>query len=85
MDRIISICGILCIVMFVLGLGKLNYKKLNDQRKFRTILTRTTDEELINPTPPSITFDKLFSQPSVWIGDFGQATNNKDYYRKKKD
>jgi len=83
MERIISIFGLLSIIMFVIGLSKLNYKKINAKKKFKTIMTRTTSEELVNPTPPSITFDKLFNQPSVFIGDFGQATKNKQFYRKK--
>ena len=83
MDRIISIFGIFSIIIFFIGLGKLNYKKLNEKKKLKVILTRTSTEELVNPTPPSITFDKLFSQPSVWIGDFGLATKNKKFYTQK--
>jgi hypothetical protein len=83
MDRIISIFGIFSIIIFFIGLGKLNYKKLNEKKKIKVILTRTSTEEIINPTPPSITFDKLFSLPSVWIGDFGLATKNKKFYRQK--
>jgi len=83
MDRIISIFGIFSIIIFAIGLGKLNYKKLNEKKKLKVILTRTSTEELINPTPPSITFDKLFSQPSVFIGDFGLATKNKKFYRQQ--
>jgi hypothetical protein len=81
MDRIISILGIFSIIMFFIGLGKLNYNKLNKVKKFKTIVTRTSTDELVNPTPPSITFNKLFSKPSVWIGDFGEATKNKNYYK----
>ena len=84
MDRIISILGLLSIFMFAIGLWKFNYKKVNAKKKFKTILTRTSSEELVNPTPPSITFNKLFTQPSVFIGDFGRATKNKNFYRKKK-
>ena len=83
MDRIISIFGIFSIIIFFIGLGKLNYKKLNDKKKLKVILTRTSTEEIINPTPPSITFDKLFTQPSIWIGDFGLATKNKKFYTQK--
>ena len=61
MDRIISILGIFSIIMFFIGLGKLNYNKLNKVKKFKTIVTRTSTDELVNPTPPSITFNKLFS------------------------
>ena len=84
MDRIISILGLISIMMFVIGIWKFNYKKINAKKKFKTILTRTSSEELVNPTPPSITFNKLFTQPSIWIGDFGQATKNKKFYDKKK-
>jgi len=84
MERIISILGLISIMMFILGIWKFNYKKVNAKKKFKTILTRTSSEELVNPTPPSITFNKLFTQPSVFIGDFGQATKNKKFYQKKK-
>ena len=52
MDRIISILGIFSIIMFFIGLGKLNYNKLN---KVKGTLTLNPEE---NFTQASINVEK---------------------------
>ena len=71
MDKILSVIGFISIILFFVGMNKINYRKSIKTRKYRKILTTTDSEELVNPTPPSITFDKMFKNPSVWMGDFG--------------
>jgi hypothetical protein len=79
MDKILSIVGFISILLFFIGMNKINYRKSIKTKKFRKILTTTDSEELVNPTPPSITFDKMFKSPSIWIGDFGGVISKQDY------
>jgi hypothetical protein len=79
MDKILSIVGFISILLFFIGMNKMNYIKSIKTKKFRKILTTTDSEELVNPTPPSVTFDKMFKSPSIWIGDFGGVISKQDY------
>ena len=54
MDKLLSIIGFISIILFFVGMNKINYRKSIKTKKFRKILTTTDSEELVNPTPPTV-------------------------------
>ena len=83
MDKILSIVGFISILLFFIGMNKINYRKAIKTRRIRQS-HQTDSDNLLNPVPPSITFDKLFKSPSVWISDFGGVMSKQDYKKTKR-
>ena len=80
MDKLILIFGIISIVLFIIGLTKNYYNRINKSRVIYKYVERTLSEELENPKPPSLMYKDMFKKPSVWVGEGAEVVKNRDYY-----